>query len=83
MIRSYPFAMVFVFVRAIFAIPAIEATGELGLVSVVWTSIAAACFIPTFIINWRKLFPSKSAASAAAVKLHVPTVKADPATVIY
>ena len=42
MIRSYPFAMVFVFVRAIFAIPAIEATGELGLVSVVWTSIAAA-----------------------------------------
>ncbi len=83
MIRSYPFAMVFVFTRALFAIPAIQSMGEVGIVSVVWTVIAAACFIPTFIINWRKLFPRKSVASAAAVKPHVPAVKADPATVIY
>ena len=63
MIRSYPFAMVFIFVRTIIAIPAIARLGGLGVVSTVWTCIAAACFIPTFVINWRAVFPKKRAAA--------------------
>jgi uncharacterized membrane protein len=55
MIRSYPFAMVFVFARAILTIPAINALGEVGFVSVVWSLIAAACFVPSFVISWREL----------------------------
>jgi uncharacterized membrane protein len=55
MIRSYPFAMVFVFTRVLLAIPAIERTGELGLIWVVWGCVAAACFIPSFVINWRAM----------------------------
>ncbi len=56
MIRSYPFAMVFVVTRVVLAVPAVEATGELGLVTVVWSSIAAACFLPSFVIEWRAVF---------------------------
>jgi uncharacterized membrane protein len=64
MIRSYPFAMVFVVVRAILTIPVIERLGLVGVVSVVWSCIAAACFVPTFVINWRTMFPAKAAARA-------------------
>lgn len=74
MIRSYPFAMVFVFARAMFAIPAIEALGEVGIVSVVWSTIAAACFIPSFVINWRKVFPRKPVPVA---KSHATATKVD------
>ena len=56
MTRSYPFAMVFVFARAILAIPAVGALGEVGLVSAVWSCIAAACFVPSLVINWRAVF---------------------------
>src|SRR5439155_21188745 len=68
MIRSYPFAMVFVFTRALLVIPAIQRLGEVGIVSVVWSCIAAACFLPTLVINWRMVFPNKQGASPA-VKL--------------
>lgn len=57
MIRSYPFAMVFVFARALLAIPAIQQMGEVGLVSVVWSMEAVACFVPSLVISWRKIFP--------------------------
>ncbi|MEA2174814.1 MAG: hypothetical protein QOD00_2406 [Blastocatellia bacterium] len=56
MTRSYPFAMVFVFARAILAVPAVRAMGEVAFVSVVWSLIAAACFIPSLVINWRAVF---------------------------
>ena len=56
MTRSYPFAMVFVLARIILAIPAVGALGEVGFVSVVWSLIAAACFVPSLVINWRALF---------------------------
>lgn len=52
MMRSYPFAVVFIVVRAILAIPAIERMGEVAFVSVVWSVIAAACFLPSFLIAW-------------------------------
>jgi hypothetical protein len=52
MIRSYPFAAVFVVVRVIGAIPAIERMGLIGVATVVWTAIAVACFLPSFVIAW-------------------------------
>jgi uncharacterized membrane protein YozB (DUF420 family) len=56
MTRSYPFAMVFVLARVILAIPAVRAMGEVGFVSVVWSLIAAACFVPSLVISWRAVF---------------------------
>jgi uncharacterized membrane protein len=58
MMRSYPFAMVFVVVRTINAIPAI-ARMELGGVTVVWSVIATACFLPSFVIAWQTLAASQ------------------------
>ncbi len=64
MMRSYPFAMVFVVVRVILAIPAVARMGEAGLISVVWSVIATACFLPSFLIAWRPVFVAKPAAVA-------------------
>lgn len=61
MTRSYPFAMVFVFARAILAVPAVKAMGEVGFVSVVWSLIAAACFVPSLVISWRAVFKRRTA----------------------
>ena len=61
MIRSYPFAMIFVLARATLAVPAIQALGEVGFVSVVWSLIAAACFVPSLVISWRSLFRREAA----------------------
>jgi uncharacterized membrane protein YozB (DUF420 family) len=59
MMRSYPFAMVFVIVRVILAIPAIERMGEVAVVSVVWSVIAVACFLPSFLIAWVGVLAAK------------------------
>ena len=61
MIRSYPFAMVFVVARVILAVPAVKAMGEVAFVSVVWSLIAAACFVPSLVISWRALFRRRTA----------------------
>jgi uncharacterized membrane protein len=66
MMRSYPFAIVFVVVRVFVAIPVIARMGELGLTTVVWSVIATACFLPSFVIAWQAL-----AASRPAVKVGV------------
>jgi uncharacterized membrane protein len=71
MTRSYPFAMVFVVARAVLAIPAVRAMGEPAFVSVVWSCVALACFVPSLIISWPSLSgraarPVKSAALAKA-----------------
>ncbi len=71
MTRSYPFAMVFVLARIILAIPAVGALGEVGFVSVVWSLIAAACFVPSLVINWGALFrraPAPAARTAVPAK---------------
>ena len=71
MIRSYPFAMVFVLARAVLAIPAVRGLGEVGFVSVVWSLIAAACFVPSLVISWRALLrraPAQSAPRAVPTK---------------
>ena len=59
MMRSYPFAAVFVFVRVIIAIPAVARAGVMGLAEVVWSMIAIACFLPSFLIAWQHLAASK------------------------
>jgi len=64
MMRSYPFAMVFVVVRVLVSIPAIARMGEMGLAAVVWSVIAAACFLPSFIIAWKGVLASKRAPAA-------------------
>jgi uncharacterized membrane protein len=61
MMRSYPFAMVFVVVRVFLAIPAIARMGELGIATVVWSVIATACFLPSFVIAWQALAASSRA----------------------
>jgi uncharacterized membrane protein len=66
MMRSYPFAMVFVVVRAIIAIPAIARMGELGIATVVWSVIATACFLPSFVIAWQALAATRRAVRARA-----------------
>jgi uncharacterized membrane protein len=75
MTRSYPFAMVFVLARIILAIPAVGALGEVGFVSVVWSLIAAACFVPSLVINWRTLF-RRGAAPAARTAVPVKSARA-------
>ena len=66
MTRSYPFAMVFVVARALMAVPSIQALGEVGLVSVVWSTIAAAYFVPSLVIGWRAVFRHRAASPDAA-----------------
>lgn len=64
MMRGYPFAMVFVVVRVIVAIPPVAAAGLTGLAGTVWSVIAVACFLPSFLIEWQKLVVAKPAAKA-------------------
>lgn len=66
MIRSYPFAAVFVVVRVIVTIPAVAQAGAMGLIGAVWTSIAVACFLPSFMIAWQHLAASKRPAKVRA-----------------
>jgi uncharacterized membrane protein len=68
MMRSYPFAMVFVVVRVVIAIPPVAAMGLEGLENTVWTTIAAACFLPSAVIAWQGLAANRqvSRVSAAA-----------------
>ena len=74
MIRSYPFAMVFVFARAILAIPSVRALGEDAFIAVVWTCEALACFVPSVIIALRSVNSRKAAPARAT--LGVKTARA-------
>ena len=69
MMRSYPFAMVFVVVRAIVAIPAIARTGFVGLEEVVWSTIAVACCLPSFLIEWQHLAAARPMVKARAAAM--------------
>ena len=66
MMRGYPFAMVFVFVRAIIVIPAVARMGLLGLQMTVWSVIAVAGVLPSFLIEWQHLAASRRTAKARA-----------------
>ena len=69
MIRSYPLAMVFIVARAINLIPAIERAGIMALVSVVWTVIAAGCFLPSFIIAWQNIARARRTTKVRAMAM--------------
>jgi uncharacterized membrane protein len=58
MIRSYPFAMIFVVARAIGFIPAIDRMGIVGVEATVWGCIAVAGLLPSLIIAWQALAAS-------------------------
>ncbi len=47
MIRGFAFALVFLVVRMVMAIPPIGAMGLFGLIVVVWSAIALAAFLPS------------------------------------
>ncbi len=79
MIRSYPFAIVFVVARVILALPPIQALGEIGVVSVVWSTIAAAYLLPSFVINWRALFTRT--ATVREVQKNEPLILTSPIAV--
>ncbi|HJU84411.1 MAG TPA: DUF2306 domain-containing protein [Holophagaceae bacterium] len=61
MMRGYPFAMVFVINRTLLSIPAIGRMGVFGLVSVVWSTIALASMLPSFLIAWQAVGAAKKA----------------------
>lgn len=64
MIRSYPFAMVFVAARAIGFIPAIDRMGITGVEATVWGCIAMAGLLPSFIIAWQGLAATRRPVAA-------------------
>ena len=71
MVRSYPFAMVFVVARVILSIPAVRRGGVDLIAPVVWTVLALACFLPSALIEWQKLLANKAVVrqrAAAAAK---------------
>jgi len=76
MTRSYPFAMVFVIARALLAVPAIRELGEVGFVSVVWSCIALACFVPSLVISWRSVFGRRAVAAGRAAAAPSETARA-------
>jgi uncharacterized membrane protein len=76
MTRSYPFAMVFVIARALLAIPALRELGEPGFVSVVWSCIAVAWFVPSLLISWRALFGRRAVSAGRAAALPSETARA-------
>ncbi len=81
MTRGYPFARVFVFVRAILAIPAVAQAGLIGLETTVWSAIAVACCLPSYLIGWQHLAAERrSAADARASEssVRLPEVAAPP-----
>src|SRR5215204_1869015 len=70
MTRGYPFGMVFVLARVVLAVPAVSEMGEVAFVSVVWSLIALACFVPSLVISWRAILGrgAVSAGRAAAAR---------------
>lgn len=66
MVRGYAFAAVFVVVRVILAIPAVDRMGLLGVQTTVWTVLATACFLPSFVIAWQALAASRRTMKARA-----------------
>jgi uncharacterized membrane protein len=66
MMRSYPFAVVFIVVRSFLAVPWIAHMGIFGLIVVVWSVIAAACFLPSFLIALNATLKARPAPLRAA-----------------
>jgi hypothetical protein len=61
MMRSYPFAAVFIVARAVTAIPAIDRMGVEGLENTVWCTVALAGILPSYVIALQAMVASKRA----------------------
>jgi uncharacterized membrane protein len=55
MIRSYPFAMAFTVARLIIPIPPVFRMGVTGIELVVWSTVAAAAFLPSILLEWPEI----------------------------
>ena len=65
MMRGYPFAMVFTVARLIVPIPPILKMGFPGIEIVVWSTIAAAAFLPSIFLDWKAITVERPATRAA------------------
>jgi uncharacterized membrane protein len=65
MIRSYAFAVVFTVARLIVPIPPILSMGLPGIEIVVWSTIAAAAFLPSIFLDWRSIVARPVSRAAA------------------
>lgn len=59
MMRGYPFAMVFTVARIIIPLPPVIRSGTTGIEIVVWSTIAAAAFLPSIALDWKSLTPAR------------------------
>jgi predicted membrane protein DUF2306 len=59
MMRSYPFAVVFIVARTFLVLPPVAKMGVIGLDSVVWSCIAVAGFLPSFLIAMQATLKAK------------------------
>jgi uncharacterized membrane protein len=64
--RGYPFAMVFTVTRIIIPLPPVLRAGVTGIEIVVWCCIAAAAFLPSIVLDWRSLVPTRNRSALAA-----------------
>ncbi len=67
MMRSYPFAMVFVVARVINSIPQIEQAGPTAIMSTVWMTLFMAALLPSMVIEWQAIRAKRKVSSRAAV----------------
>jgi hypothetical protein len=63
MIRSYPFAMAFTVARLIIPIPPIFRMGVTGIEMVVWSTVAAAAFLPSILLEWPEIRAKRKVAA--------------------
>jgi uncharacterized membrane protein len=66
MLRGYPFAMVFTVTRMIIPLPPVLRSGVTGIEIVVWCTVAAAAFLPSIVLDWRSLVPTRRRTALAA-----------------
>ncbi len=72
MMRGYPFAMAFVVNRVILSIPAVQAMGVFGVITVVWSTNAVASFLPSYLIAWQALAASNKTGKRKEAPRNVP-----------
>ena len=64
MIRSYPWAMAFTFNRFVHIFLPVTRPGNPGFEATLWLSSALAAFLPNIFLEWRAIFPPRTATKA-------------------
>lgn len=68
MIRSYPFAMVFTFVRTMQVFVPVTRPGHAGGEAVLWFAIALAAFLSSIVLDWPAIFPRTTVRAVPAAR---------------